>query len=1508
MKKAIIALFVFLCLSSMVLAGSKTALELVSDDPAYTTVDEYSFLKTNPDGSQSMIVSSSRLSYVNNAGTYSLIVSDLDGVNCNTAADFELCMPSTGNITLAYKGINISFDPLLSELAKEKAGSQLGTSKNKTKTTKNMVSSKLFKDAEVEFYSTQNGLKEILIVDKDLGAYSYSTILSISGLEVDSVPATSSPISVGEFTIPQPFVEDAGGKIITLEHELISLGHGLYKYSILVPSSVSSALVYPAKIDPSIRIGYQTNSISATWLASGSPDTNYGTSDDFTIGGGGANGLVRLNGSILPPNAYVNNVSVSFMFNSFSAGSSPIVIGAYEMTQQSWTKYGATWNKYNGVNAWASAGGDFGALMTSVSLAGASQFDRITWVLDPVYTNAQLSATGQASYFFRNTTAASQVATFWSDVYYLTDSARAPYFLINFSLRENQNVLFSSVGSPSLSSVWYSKGALDNETITFYASLRGGRNLLLNPGFEINTSGVATDAESWTESANADRVTNVSYSGNASLMILASTEGTGQSVVLDAYTKYRLSAWVRKDSGTTCYLDFTDAPWECSAYWTGSDWGYTECYATTNSSPGTNSVRAVATSATCYFDDVKLEEVPFTPLLFKFNGTSYYPNNLTKNTGNMSLSKTNLPAGSYSYNTTMLDGGYATFDGTGDSFTNSSSACDAIENLTAMTICAWVRIDTSSDGGYLFRRANVTDIFIGSSGTIRTMVYNGSAEMYGTSTGTIEDDVPHFVCGSWDKNQNSGEIWSWIDGVHDGTGSGTTNTGPAVATSCGISDTTFSLEGSIYDLKIWNKQLTPSEIVQAMNYGTPQSGNLKAAWNFNEYYGTVLADSSATGLNMTMSGNPVWHSFTKLNATLSDDFTAQSLNTQKWLLASGTSSISNSTINVSSGLFRSVSAYSYGMFKIRAASTGSAQYLGMYTGSATWVRFVRGNAGDLWCEAKDGGSATTAFINITLPNNYTMTEYAINWSSGKALYYVDGLLACNITTNVPSSNLYLYFGGSGGNTILDYVEYSNTSATFSPSLTVTHAPAFTWTNGTATNSSAMVFNQNIVINRTGINVTGWGNCTVPIATERISFGGAWNSTNSSISSTNTSTTASFLCEQNQSLYSTYWVNPPVAWAANDSCNTSSVYKINFTSYLEELLSNTTQSNWEIAVNLTATNITGRIGGGVNISNSSSALICFGPGLGNLTVNTTTKYGNETGFPTRYYFLINSLIPANKSISVYSIGDNDSSSVQFTVYTSTGQLAPAKYIRVERFFPALNAYILVAMGKTDSNGQATIPLRVDGSVFYRIYAVDSDGETVLREYPHENIFCPLYYDCKHSLVLPVDPEISPFWEDYGDVLVNCNYTNTTYTVSCSWIDTSGDTHEFNLSSQKIGFGEPVTVCSSQANTSSGTLFCTFNETNGTIYSWKFTRNSIVSMLDGGLIDLRNTPFKELGLLLSFMVIGTSALIGVAIPGVGPILAVVGLIASSVMGLIEIDVAVIGGLFIVAILLARKITMR
>ncbi|HBC58632.1 MAG TPA: hypothetical protein DCZ03_15845 [Gammaproteobacteria bacterium] len=103
-----------------------------------------------------------------------------------------------------------------------------------------------------------------------------------------------------------------------------------------------------------------SSDIDDTFLEDGQPTTNYNAttylqiSNDTTVT---EQALLKINLSAIPPDAYVQNATLTLNLESIGSGASSGTLYAYRVTQQ-WQPSEATWNEYETSQSWAIAGGD----------------------------------------------------------------------------------------------------------------------------------------------------------------------------------------------------------------------------------------------------------------------------------------------------------------------------------------------------------------------------------------------------------------------------------------------------------------------------------------------------------------------------------------------------------------------------------------------------------------------------------------------------------------------------------------------------------------------------------------------------------------------------------------------------------------------------------------------------------------------------------------------------------------------------------------------------------------------------------------------------------------------------------------------------------------------------------------------------------------------------------------------------------------------------------------------
>ena len=103
----------------------------------------------------------------------------------------------------------------------------------------------------------------------------------------------------------------------------------------------------------------QANSID-NFIRANDPDTNFGTltigyiGEDFVDTGEVNRLLIKWDLSTIPANAVVNSAILS-LYVTADRSSNARTLRAYRVLR-AWTEEGSTWNKYDGSNAWGTAG------------------------------------------------------------------------------------------------------------------------------------------------------------------------------------------------------------------------------------------------------------------------------------------------------------------------------------------------------------------------------------------------------------------------------------------------------------------------------------------------------------------------------------------------------------------------------------------------------------------------------------------------------------------------------------------------------------------------------------------------------------------------------------------------------------------------------------------------------------------------------------------------------------------------------------------------------------------------------------------------------------------------------------------------------------------------------------------------------------------------------------------------------------------------------------------------
>jgi len=159
----------------------------------------------------------------------------------------------------------------------------------------------------------------------------------------------------------------------TREYQQPDLGYKLN----LVLDKIPQLVLLPALLQPAFRLAsvllfslttttYQPSTKDA-FLYSAVPNTNYGTLTRLCTASYTTN-VIHFDTTDIPAGATFSQGDL--LLYCYAAGNSATTY-LRRLTQLGWTEAGVTWNKYDGTNAWATAGGDSTTTnQTSITLAG----------------------------------------------------------------------------------------------------------------------------------------------------------------------------------------------------------------------------------------------------------------------------------------------------------------------------------------------------------------------------------------------------------------------------------------------------------------------------------------------------------------------------------------------------------------------------------------------------------------------------------------------------------------------------------------------------------------------------------------------------------------------------------------------------------------------------------------------------------------------------------------------------------------------------------------------------------------------------------------------------------------------------------------------------------------------------------------------------------------------------------------------------------------------------------
>lgn len=286
------------------------------------------------------------------------------------------------------------------------------------------------------------------------------------------------------------------------------------------------------------------------------------------------------------------------------------------------------------------------------------------------------------------------------------------------------------------------------------------------------------------------------------------------------------------------------------------------------------------------------------------------------------------------------------------------------------------------------------------------------------------------------------------------------------------------------------------------------------------------------------------------------------------------------------------------------------------------------------------------------------------------------------------------------------------------------------------------------------------------------------------------------------------------------------------------------------------------------------------------------YPNGTYVERNYYvFDDTSITNRTENVTLYDLETSEQTSFKLEVLDGSSLLPfENRYTALLRWYPNLNEYRIVEMGKTDETGSTVIHVETE-DVDYRVAVYERNGSLLKLASPTRMI-C-LVNPCTYSIKInDDDQDLTSF--------LNIQYTFTYNYTTGIWLftytDASQRTDLMNMSIYRITGTSTAIICSSSSTAFTGVLSCNTSLYTGTLKGVVERVASPPIPIASKIINAVNTAFKS--------AYGLWILLLIALPIVlifafySPVAAVIGGVISLIPGLYlgSINVAIIGAIAI------------
>ncbi len=297
--------------------------------------------------------------------------------------------------------------------------------------------------------------------------------------------------------------------------------------------------------------------------------------------------------------------------------------------------------------------------------------------------------------------------------------------------------------------------------------------------------------------------------------------------------------------------------------------------------------------------------------------------------------------------------------------------------------------------------------------------------------------------------------------------------------------------------------------------------------------------------------------------------------------------------------------------------------------------------------------------------------------------------------------------------------------------------------------------------------------------------------------------------------------------------------------------------------------------------------------------------SATDYNQRNYFFI----PDNEffdSLDLYLLNSSSSTDIIYTVQDNSGTKLENATIMLKKFFVTKDAYVTVAMARTNEEGKTLIDVDFNDAFYetlttFRSFSLRTIGSKIIST----------------TITLTMDLVTDPFtsFDVITRMTTSLTFNNNTETFSYVFTDTTGVSRRGLLEVHRISASENTLVCSNTATSASATLLCQVNTTNisgtyaakGYIQLGSTKMNVLTDILNiiTGLTKQLREKWGNQGIFFTILVSGAMAGLGAVIsPAVAIIMFLAGLAVTSFFGMSFITMTFLGTFIIIGIVIIWK----